>query len=250
MKPTQIRWLDRYMKFCEAVKLSNFVGDYEKHHIIPSCVGGDSLPSNHVRFPVRAHFLAHLMLARAFKGHKFTGFGMAFFLMSQASKLRHPDRLKHLKQKTSRYYAEARRYSIVHCKTLKPYVRTPAMKEAISKRQRGMTPVTNGESERRIYKEKADEFLMENPSWYLGRSNAFRSKAKVNLRKNRYSGPLPKTTGRAKVYDSTKPNSRAFLATKEERAKHPEWISFAKMPNHGRTVDPTTGRFIKKPPAP
>jgi hypothetical protein len=44
------------------------VGYTEKHHIVPSALGGSNDASNIVSFTAREHFIAHLLLARIYGG--------------------------------------------------------------------------------------------------------------------------------------------------------------------------------------
>jgi len=43
-------------------------GYVEKHHIVPKCLGGDNSKENIVKLPARAHFVAHLLLAKIYGG--------------------------------------------------------------------------------------------------------------------------------------------------------------------------------------
>lgn len=54
-------------------------GYVENHHIIPRCIGGTDHQDNLVKLPARAHFVAHLLLARIYGGNLI----IAAFLMSK-----------------------------------------------------------------------------------------------------------------------------------------------------------------------
>ena len=45
---------------------SKLTGYYEKHHIIPRCMGGLDEDSNYVLLTTKEHILAHLLLARIY----------------------------------------------------------------------------------------------------------------------------------------------------------------------------------------
>lgn len=45
-------------------------GYYERHHIIPKCIGGDDANDNLVYFSARCHLLAHWLLMRAFPSER------------------------------------------------------------------------------------------------------------------------------------------------------------------------------------
>jgi hypothetical protein len=46
-------------------------GIYEKHHIIPRCMGGDDSPRNLILLTPREHFIAHILLYKANKNTEF-----------------------------------------------------------------------------------------------------------------------------------------------------------------------------------
>lgn len=54
---------------------------YERHHIIPKCIGGDDCKENIVMLTGREHFLAHAILALAYPKHK--GLANAIMAMKQ-----------------------------------------------------------------------------------------------------------------------------------------------------------------------
>lgn len=48
--------------------IKNSIGEVEKHHIIPKCIGGSDNPENLVILTVREHILAHALLAKIHGG--------------------------------------------------------------------------------------------------------------------------------------------------------------------------------------
>lgn len=53
----------RYLKFIESINnLHRKLDDFERHHILPRCLGGDDSPENMINLTYREHFIAHLML--------------------------------------------------------------------------------------------------------------------------------------------------------------------------------------------
>ena len=64
------RWRKRYDKFISwYIQNPPEKGIYtEQHHIVPKSLGGSNDSSNLVELPARAHFLAHFMLWRMYKG--------------------------------------------------------------------------------------------------------------------------------------------------------------------------------------
>jgi hypothetical protein len=44
------------------------IGYYEKHHIVPKCMGGADAAINIVKLTAREHFIAHILLAKIYGG--------------------------------------------------------------------------------------------------------------------------------------------------------------------------------------
>jgi hypothetical protein len=55
-----------YDKIVERAKNREIVGYFEKHHIIPKCVGGRDIKSNIVNLTAREHFICHWLLHNMF----------------------------------------------------------------------------------------------------------------------------------------------------------------------------------------
>jgi len=68
-EPKVKRFLDRYLKLIEHFKLQK-LEIFEKHHIIPKCMGGSNDLSNIIRLPPKAHFLAHYFLCKAYPDNR------------------------------------------------------------------------------------------------------------------------------------------------------------------------------------
>lgn len=64
---SSIFYLNRYNRFVESYKRNLIIKDgyYEKHHIVPKCLGGTDDIENLVLLPARAHFIAHALLHKA-----------------------------------------------------------------------------------------------------------------------------------------------------------------------------------------
>jgi hypothetical protein len=59
-------YFSRYKKLIAHYQNHTVDGFYEKHHIIPKCLGGTNEKSNIVLLPARVHFIAHAFLYKAF----------------------------------------------------------------------------------------------------------------------------------------------------------------------------------------
>ena len=76
-------WVERYIKFIEYFENNIPLNNFEKHHILPKSI--DMFPEyssftkhkeNCIKLPLRAHYLAHYMLAKAFKGKQWYSFNV------------------------------------------------------------------------------------------------------------------------------------------------------------------------------
>lgn len=55
-----------YNQIIERAKNRNISGYYEKHHIIPRCMGGNDLENNLVNLTPKEHFLCHMLLCEIY----------------------------------------------------------------------------------------------------------------------------------------------------------------------------------------
>lgn len=58
-------YFSRYIKLIDAFR-NKTVDNYERHHIIPRCLGGTDEDSNIICLPPKAHFIAHYLLSKAY----------------------------------------------------------------------------------------------------------------------------------------------------------------------------------------
>ena len=61
-----ILYLNRYNNIIQHFQNTIVEGYYEKHHIIPKCLGGTDEKTNLVLLPTKAHFIAHALLHKAY----------------------------------------------------------------------------------------------------------------------------------------------------------------------------------------
>jgi len=59
-------YLNRYNRLINHYKNTVVDGYYEKHHIIPKCLGGTNDDNNLVLLPTRVHFIAHALLHKSY----------------------------------------------------------------------------------------------------------------------------------------------------------------------------------------
>lgn len=67
---------------------------YEKHHIIPRCLGGSNAKSNIVKLSPREHFVCHLLLAKMYSGEQRKKMLFAFRMMCYGPTRSHNDRYR------------------------------------------------------------------------------------------------------------------------------------------------------------
>jgi hypothetical protein len=69
-----IHYLNRYLKFIDALKYQSINGYSEKHHVLPKSMGGNDASSNIIYLTARQHFVAHWMLWKTYGGSMTTAF--------------------------------------------------------------------------------------------------------------------------------------------------------------------------------
>lgn len=62
------KYTKKYFCLIEFAQKQIIDGYYEKHHIVPKCLGGLDNPENLVKLTARQHFIAHLLLTKMCKG--------------------------------------------------------------------------------------------------------------------------------------------------------------------------------------
>lgn len=63
-----LHFKNRYDKFISSIQSKGFrnLEYFENHHIIPKCLGGCNEQSNMIKLSLREHYIAHLLLAKAY----------------------------------------------------------------------------------------------------------------------------------------------------------------------------------------
>lgn len=95
-----IKYLNRYNRLIDFYKLNLCEGYVERHHIIPKCMGGSNEVDNLVLLPLKAHYLAHYILHKAYPDN--TNLAHAFACMSLCSE-------KHVRVFSSKQYEKMKR---------------------------------------------------------------------------------------------------------------------------------------------
>ena len=71
---------------------------YEKHHIKPRCLGGDDSPDNLVKLTAKEHYIAHLLLAKAYPGNHKLVFAFNMMRVGGKGERNNSRRHNHLKE--------------------------------------------------------------------------------------------------------------------------------------------------------
>jgi hypothetical protein len=86
-----MNYLEKYNSIILKAKSKNRIKNcgiyYEKHHILPKCLGGDNSKNNLVLLTAREHFIAHKLLTYIYKGHR--GIALAFHRMSFSKNIKY-----------------------------------------------------------------------------------------------------------------------------------------------------------------
>lgn len=90
----------RYDKLISYYKNNPTEGFVEKHHIIPKCMGGDNSPNNLILLPIRAHFIAHYLLHKAYPENR--SLAHAFAMMGVNNQHQHRNSRLYEKSKLAR----------------------------------------------------------------------------------------------------------------------------------------------------
>lgn len=95
-------FLNRYNKIINHYKSVISEGYVEKHHIIPKCMGGSDDISNIVALPVRAHFICHYLLHKAYPENKGLAYAFSMMLVNNPNQKRRFDSYYYEKARTAR----------------------------------------------------------------------------------------------------------------------------------------------------
>lgn len=66
---TILHYKQRYDKLIHHYRNTLCEGYMEKHHVVPKCMGGGDEMENMILLPLRAHYLAHYLLTKAYPGN-------------------------------------------------------------------------------------------------------------------------------------------------------------------------------------
>jgi hypothetical protein len=63
-----MNYLKHYELLISRARQRHLESEFEKHHIIPRCMGGDNTPDNLVKLTVEEHYVAHQLLVKIYPG--------------------------------------------------------------------------------------------------------------------------------------------------------------------------------------
>jgi hypothetical protein len=145
------KYLRVYSQIIQRAKLRSLDGYVEKHHILPTSLGGYNIAENIVRLTAREHFIVHELLIRFTSGtdRQKMCYALSFFRTSNT---------KHKRKLTARQYQVARLAHAEAKRGWKPSAKTCA---AVSAAKRGI-PLSQAQ------KDKMGKALKRQiPCWYL-----------------------------------------------------------------------------------
>lgn len=98
----KINYKKRYELLIKKARKRILQGFYEKHHIIPKCMGGDNHPTNICRLTSKEHYYAHYLLAKIYpNNHKVI---YAFYMMCTRRASYRPEVSKNLLESAKKMY--------------------------------------------------------------------------------------------------------------------------------------------------
>ena len=126
-------------KSCNRVKGTKY---YEKHHILPKCLGGTNKKDNLVLLTAKEHFIAHLLLVEMYTGVEKSKLSFALFQMCRKNKL-------HGRIISSKQFEKAKQIMSENCTGINSSffgkTHTDAVKQKLSERMMGNNnPSKNG----------------------------------------------------------------------------------------------------------
>ena len=116
-----MNYLKCYTSLIDHYKKVIIDGYYEKHHILPSCMGGTNDPENLLLLPTKAHFVAHHLLYKAYPENR--KLAHAFAMMGLSNK-------HHNRKLTAKMYEKTK---LARSKALKGMPRPEWVKELLRK---------------------------------------------------------------------------------------------------------------------
>lgn len=79
--PASYKWLSHYEKLIQKAKSRTLSGYFERHHIVPRCLGGTDDTTNLVDLTPEEHYVAHLMLVKIYPTNQKLIYAVAAMLM-------------------------------------------------------------------------------------------------------------------------------------------------------------------------
>ena len=151
-----------YFQLIESTKTRKADIEYfEKHHIMPKCLGGSNASENLVRFTAREHFIAHLLLTKMLNGPSKRKMIFALFRMTSGN------------NKQQRYNLNNRSYELIKQK----------MREEI--REQNKNQIYTDEQLKKFYKTLEES----GGPWNKGKKMSDDFKKKCLTSKNKNTSP-------------------------------------------------------------
>ena len=146
----EARLENRVKKTYYARKKENFISIYyEKHHIIPRCLGGNENQENKVLLTAKEHFVCHKLLTYIYKGNR--KIACAFYYMTFNKRMN-----KHIK--SAKDYAYAR-------ELISLIPKSEESKQKQSKSMKGHIPWNKGK--KNVYNDDAIKIMSEKRKKYI-----------------------------------------------------------------------------------
>lgn len=170
-----------YEKLIEKAIASNRIkGDtyYEKHHILPKCLGGSNKKDNLVLLTAKEHFIAHLLLIEMYEGINKAKLSFALFQMCRKNKV-------HGRIVSSKQFEKAKQIMSRNCSgensTFYGRKHTNEVKESLRKRMIENNPSKNGVwNKGKKIKSLTDEHKLKTSRALMGHVQTLETRKKIS----------------------------------------------------------------------
>lgn len=210
-QPMNQHYLNRYLKFIDALKNQSIDGYSEKHHIMPRSMGGGDEPSNIIVLTLRQHYIAHWMLWKAYGGKMAVAFdymngikkygyrltGRTIKLLSQdVSKRRSERQVSAETRKKQRLAKLGRKLSPEHIEKVRlastGRVVSEETKRKVSEAKKGKSNGRTGFKQSQETREKIKMAQVAHLNHMHGRKHSMETKLKMQLaHAKRFATPTP-----------------------------------------------------------
>jgi hypothetical protein len=221
----RVNYQKHYNALIDRAKNRTLTGYFERHHVIPRCIGGGEAPENIVRLTPEEHYLAHQLLVKINPGKR----GLVFALLAMSMNVRG------LRPNNKQFGWVKRRVAAAIGDQRRGVPRDRAMMEKVWASVRGriapdherkkISAGLRGKRKTAEHNSKVSVALMGRPSPMRGRTHSEETKRKIRdaaLLRRHSPETIAKLTNVAARQTQEQRSARAHKAWRTKRAKKEE----------------------------